>query len=224
VIPVSASAEPEGGVFVRRGAIVSRVGGAEREVAAIRDLGIHGAHNVQNAMVATAAAMAVGVDAGVAGRALESFEPLEHRMEPVAEVGGVLYVNDSKATNVDSVRYALESYEAPVVLIAGGREKGADFGALRPAVERHVKHAVLLGEAAAALEAALSGATTTERAGTLRDAVEAAAASSLRGDVVLLSPACASFDMFVDFEDRGRRFKALVAELAEARARQSERK
>lgn len=214
VISVSAVEEPEGGVFVRDGMIVSGVSGQEEVVAPVRSLRIRGAHNVQNALAAVAAATAVGIDADAAGRALSTFEPLEHRMEPVAEIGGVAYVNDSKATNAESVRYALESYEAPIVLIAGGRGKGADFRSLRPAVERHVRGAVLIGEAAGDLEAALRGATPIERAGTLREAVEAAAALARRGDVVLLSPACASFDMFRDFEDRGRRFKAEVVRLA----------
>jgi len=214
VIPVSAVGEPENGVFVRDGAIVSRVGGGDREVARIADMKLLGPHNVQNALAAVGAAMAVGVGSEAAGRALATFEPLEHRMEPVARVGGALYVNDSKATNVDSVRYALESYDVPIVLIAGGRDKGADFGALVAAAAAHVRHAVVLGEAAPAIERALSGSVPTERAATLRDAVRAAAAAAESGDVVLLSPACASFDMFADFEERGRRFKAEVLALA----------
>jgi UDP-N-acetylmuramoylalanine--D-glutamate ligase len=216
VIPVSTTREVQDGVFVRRGSIVSRMGDEEREIVEAARLLIPGPHNLANAVAAVAAASAIGVDAASAAEALTRFEPLEHRMEPVAEHRGVRYVNDSKATNVDSVMYALSSYEAPIVLIAGGRAKGAEFERLAHLVSERVKAAILIGEAAPTIERAFAGRTEVERAGSLGEAVRAAAALALPGDVVLLSPACASFDMFDDFEDRGRAFKAEVEALRSA--------
>jgi len=214
VIPVSTTREVRDGVFVRRGSIVSRLGEEEREIVQAARLRIPGPHNLANAVAAVAAATAVGVDPASAAAALTRFSPLPHRMEPIAEMNGVLFVNDSKATNVDSVRYALASYDRPIVLIAGGKDKGADFGALRDLVRERVKRLVLIGEAADAMERSFAGVASVERAASLREAVRAAAESASPGDVVLLSPACASFDMFEDFEDRGRRFKDEVRALA----------
>lgn len=218
VIPVSASREVAGGVFVRNGLIVSQVAGWDEPILPARDLGIPGPHNLSNSLAATAAALAVGVEPVEAAGALRAFAPLEHRLERVAEVDGVTYVNDSKATNVDSVSFALRSYDRPIVLIAGGKDKGADFSVLADLVASRVKRVVLIGDAAPKIEAALGGAAPMERAGSLRAAVRAAAGAASRGDVVLLSPACASFDMFRDYEDRGRQFKAEVASLAAERA------
>jgi UDP-N-acetylmuramoylalanine--D-glutamate ligase len=218
VIPVSATREVARGVFVRGGTIVSRVGGEEAEIVAARDLRIPGPHNLANALAAVGAACAVGVTPEDAARTLAAFSPIEHRLEVVAEIAGVLYVNDSKATNVDSVRYALQSYDSPIVLIAGGKDKGSDFSVLAGLVRKHVKAAILIGQAAAKMEAALAGATTIERASSLHEAVLLASGIAEEGDVVLLSPACASFDMFQDFEDRGRKFKGEVASLAARRS------
>jgi UDP-N-acetylmuramoylalanine--D-glutamate ligase len=218
VVPVSARREVAGGVFVRGGTIVSRVGGEETEIAATADLRIPGPHNLANALAAVAAARAVGVTPEDAGRTLRAFLPLEHRLETVAEIGGVLYVNDSKATNVDSVRYALQSYDAPIVLIAGGKDKGSDFSVLAELVRRHVKAVVLIGQAAGKMETAFRNAARLERASSLHEAVLLASRIAAAGDVVLLSPACASFDMFQDFEDRGRKFKSEVKSLADRRS------
>ncbi len=214
VIPVSVAREVPDGVFVRGGTIVSRVDGTEKEVLAAGELGIPGPHNLANALAATAAAAAVGVDAAAAAEVLRRFSPLEHRMERVAEIDGVTYVNDSKATNVDAVDCALRSYERPIVLIAGGRSKGTDFTVLAGLVETRVKRLVLIGEAASEMERAFGGLVPIDRAATLNEAVDLAHAAARIGDVVLLSPACASFDMFEDFEDRGRQFKTEVARLA----------
>jgi UDP-N-acetylmuramoylalanine--D-glutamate ligase len=215
VIPVSTTREVHDGVFVRRGSVVSRLGDEESEIIQTSQLRIPGPHNLANAVAAVAAASAIGVDPASAADVLSRFAPLPHRTEAIAEIEGVLFVNDSKATNVDSVTYALMSYDRPIVLIAGGKDKGADFGRLRGLVEERVKAAVLIGEAADAMERSLAGATKIERVGSLGEAVRAAASLADAGDVVLLSPACASFDMFVDFEDRGRRFKAEVEALAD---------
>ncbi len=144
---------------------------------------------------------------------LTSFRPLEHRLEGVAEIDGVSYVNDSKATNVDSVSFALRSFDAPIVLIAGGKDKGTDFSPLGRHISGRVKRLILIGEAAEKMERAFGVLVPTERAASLGEAVSAARLAAAPGDVVLLSPACASFDMFDDFEDRGRQFKELVASL-----------
>jgi UDP-N-acetylmuramoylalanine--D-glutamate ligase len=213
VLSVSSAREVEHGAFVRGGTVVLRMEGREQEVIETGGLGIEGPHNLSNALAALVSAAAVGVEAGAAAEVLRSFRPLEHRMEPVAQIDGVLYVNDSKATNTESARCALSSYGRPIVLIAGGRGKGSDFTTLRELVAENVKHLVLIGEAADAMETALSGAAPVTRAGTLEEAVVAAGEAATRGDVVLLSPACASFDMFDDFEHRGRAFKEAVGAL-----------
>ena len=213
VLSVSSAREVEHGAFVRGGTVVLRMDGREQEVIETARIGIEGPHNLANALAALVSAAAVGVETGPAAEVLESFRPLEHRMEPVAEPGGVLYVNDSKATNIESARCALQSYERPIVHIAGGRDKGSDFTALRELVSERVKRLVLVGEAADAMERAFGGAAPVSRAATMEDAVREAARRSEAGDVVLLSPACASFDMFDDFEHRGRVFKDAVRSL-----------
>lgn len=216
VVPFSVEREVPDGVFVRRGEVVYGLGGGEEKVLDAKDLGIPGPHNLSNALAAVAAAGAVGLAAADAAKVLRDFRPIEHRLEDVATVDGVRYVNDSKATNVESVRCALDSYSAPIVLIAGGKDKGADFGVLDELVAEHVKRLITIGQAAEKLERALGATVETERGESLRDAVERAARAAEPGDVVLLSPACASFDMFDDFEDRGRRFKDEVFRLRDA--------
>ena len=213
VIPVSAQREVKHGVFLRGGTIVSQVGGREQEVVPASAVGIPGPHNLSNALAATAAAAAVGVTPADAARVLASFRSLEHRLEDAGEIDGVAYVNDSKATNVDSVGFALRSFDAPIVLIAGGKDKGTDYSPLRGTIANRVKRLVLIGEAASIMERTFEGAVPIERAASLGEAVMAARRAASPGDVVLLSPACASFDMFDDFEDRGRQFKDLVAAL-----------
>ena len=139
---------------------------------------------------------------------------LEHRLEPVGTVRGVRFVNDSKATNTDSLAVALASFEEPVILIAGGRDKGQDFRSLRPQVLRATSLVILIGEGADRMAEHWTGVPMT-RAGALEDAVRLGLARARRGQVVLLSPACASFDMFHDYEDRGRCFRTAVARLRE---------
>ena len=131
-------------------------------------------------------------------------------MELVREREGVQYINDSKGTNVDATLKALDSFERPIILIAGGKDKGADFRKLRDTVCRRVKHVILIGEAKPALKEALEGTSAVTDAASLRAALEHASNLAQPGDIVLLSPACASFDMFADYQDRGRQFKALV--------------
>ena len=179
-------------------------------VAHVADTQLVGRHNLQNVLAALTMMRAGGFgwDKTLAG--LRAFRGVEHRIEPVAEIDGVRFYNDSKSTNVDSLRVALESFAEPVVLIAGGRGKGAGYEGLRALVEQHVKRLVTLGEDAPALERDLGDLVATERASDMNDAVRRAVAAAAPGDVVLLSPACASFDRYANFEERGRDFKTCV--------------
>ncbi len=180
------------------------------------ELRLRGAHNVANVLAALSATLPLEIAPAALRSVLKEYAGLEHRLETVAVVEGVTFVNDSKATNVDSMDVALASFEHPVVLIAGGRDKGQDFSPLREAIARHTRHVVLIGEGADRLERAWTG-LPMERAGSLAEAVarafEAARTAPGGQGVVLLSPGCASYDMFRDFEDRGARFKDEVARL-----------
>jgi UDP-N-acetylmuramoylalanine--D-glutamate ligase len=181
---------------------------------AVEELRIRGAHNLDNALAAVAAALAGGeVTPVAAAEALRGFPGVEHRLEEVATVGGVLYVNDSKATNPASALRGLQAFDGGVHAILGGSLKGGGFEALREEVVTRCRAAYLVGEAAERLATDLEGAVALRRSGTLERAVADAAAVAAPGDVVLLSPACASFDAFSDYEQRGRRFKQLVAAL-----------
>ena len=210
--PVSAGAHLADGVL----ALAWR-GGTERLMPA-RALRIPGPHNVMNALAALTAALPLEIAPATLREALESYRGLEHRLEEVAVVGGVTFVNDSKATNASSLEVALRSFPEPVVLIAGGRDKGQDFTPLAGLVRDATRAVVLIGEGADAMARAWSGATL-RRAGTLTEAVDLAHALARPKGTVLLSPACASFDMFRDYEDRGRRFKAEVARVRDGEAR-----
>jgi UDP-N-acetylmuramoylalanine--D-glutamate ligase len=180
------------------------------------DMRLPGPHNLANALAALAATLPLEISPETLREVLRGYAGLEHRLEAAGEVRGVRFVNDSKATNTGSLEVALQSFEQPVVLIAGGRDKGQDFGPLAALVRRAVKHLVLIGEGADAMARAWAG-VPAERASTMGEAVARAwSAAGGAGGVVLLSPACASFDMFRDYEDRGRRFKDEVAKLAAA--------
>jgi UDP-N-acetylmuramoylalanine--D-glutamate ligase len=177
------------------------------------DIRIKGVHNLENAMAASAMALLAGCPAQAVIDSLREFPGLEHRLELVREFEGVTYINDSKGTNVGAVLKSVESFTGPLILIAGGRDKAGDFTALRGLVSQKVKALVLIGEAAGKIRDALGDLTTTVMAQDLRDAVRTSRNMANAGDVVLLSPACASFDMFRDYEDRGRQFKQLVMDL-----------
>jgi UDP-N-acetylmuramoylalanine--D-glutamate ligase len=175
---------------------------------------IPGAHNRENAAAATAAARAAGIDDDAIAEALRTFEGVPHRLEPVRELAGVRYVNDSKATNVAAALRALAAFDAPIVLIAGGRAKGESFRPLAEAASR-VRLALTIGEAGDEIGRELESTDVrVERLDALLDAVERARAVAEPGDVVLLSPACASYDQFTSFEERGDTFRRLVEELA----------
>jgi UDP-N-acetylmuramoylalanine--D-glutamate ligase len=177
------------------------------------EIKIKGVHNLENAMAASAMALLAGCPSEAVIHSLKEFPGLEHRLEFVRELEGVSYFNDSKGTNVGAVMKSLESFSGPVILIAGGRDKAGDFSQLKDLVREKVKTLTLIGEASIKIRKALGDLTDTVMAKDLREAVEVARSKAAKGDVVLLSPACASFDMFRDFEDRGKKFKKIVREL-----------
>jgi UDP-N-acetylmuramoylalanine--D-glutamate ligase len=181
---------------------------AEEPLMDAGDIRLRGAHNVRNAMAAAAVCLARGIDPDAVRAGLSTFAGVEHRLEEAGTRGGVLYVNDSKATNVSSTLVALAAFDAPVHLILGGQGKGQDFAPLREPVAARCASVQLIGEDAEAIRAAIG---TGDVRGDLEHAVDAAAGAAREGDVVLLSPACASFDQYPDFEARGRHFKELVA-------------
>ena len=193
--------------------ILSNLYGRREEVGRVDALQVKGVHNIENAMAAAAVAALAGCPMDVISQGLRAFRGLEHVMEVVRVLRGVAYVNDSKGTNVDATIKALESVPAPVILIAGGREKGGEYPGLAEAVRRKARRVILLGEARARLREVLAGTCPITEAASLKDAVRDAANTAVAGDTVLLSPACASFDMFADYKDRGRQFKEAVHEL-----------
>ena len=205
----------DGGTYLDGDQIVTTVAGRRQEICHKTELRILGHHNVENVMAAATYAMLWGCPPDTIRRVVTTFPGLEHALELVRERRGVRFVNDSKGTNVDATLKALEGIDRPIWLIAGGRDKGGDFSRLTEMVRHRVKHAILIGEAAPLLKAAWAGATAMSEAKSLREAVEWAAREAAAGDVVLMSPACASFDMFRDYQDRGRQFKSAVQSLPE---------
>jgi UDP-N-acetylmuramoylalanine--D-glutamate ligase len=194
----------------RAGPALTRRGEPLLPVSALR---LQGEHNVANALAALAMSEALGLPLAPVLEALAAFAGLPHRSQWVADVGGVHFVNDSKGTNVGATVAAVAGLAGPLVLIAGGDGKGQDFGELREALRDKVRHVVLIGRDAPRLETALGGVCTTERASDMPGAVAAAAAAARPGDTVLLSPACASLDMFRDYAHRGEAFAAAVRSL-----------
>lgn len=215
MLPFSQKREIPQGAFLRDDRIVVRYEESESELY-IRELALGGRHNIYNTMAAALAAKASGIEDKVIRESLSSFEPIEHRMEKVLSVRDVLYINDSKATNIDSAWYALECQTRPVVWIAGGTDKGNDYSVLEELVKSKVKALVCLGKDNAKLHASFDGILGKDNvvdALSAGEAVKAAAAFAKAGDVVLLSPCCASFDLFENYEDRGRKFKEAVRAL-----------
>lgn len=205
------------GAFVRDGRLVVRREGRTEAACDAAEIRIQGLHNLENGLAAAAAASAIGTPSGAIGDALRRFPGLPHRLELVAELGGVRYVNDSKGTNVGAVMKSLEGFAGGVILIAGGKDKGGDFAPLRHLVQTRVKKLLLLGQARDAIRSQLAGACPMEEVPTLEAAVAHAAGIAAAGDTVLLSPACASFDMFRDFEHRGDVFRQAVRDLTTRR-------
>jgi UDP-N-acetylmuramoylalanine--D-glutamate ligase len=210
---------PVRGAFLKDDWLVLRDKRTEKLIRSSR-IPLPGAHNQENVMAAALIGHFFGVPASGMRRSILTFRALEHRLEDVLTVRGVRFVNDSKATTVDATLKALASFERTIVLILGGRDKGADFSLLRRAVRAKARSVVLIGEAAGKIEAALGGAVPLERAASYPEAVRRAFERAVRGDIVLLAPACTSWDMFRNFEERGRTFKSEVRKLA-ARLRRS---
>jgi UDP-N-acetylmuramoylalanine--D-glutamate ligase len=181
-----------------------------------QDLPLVGRHNVENALASALAAFLAGASLAAIREGLLDFPGVEHRIELCGERDGVRFFNDSKATNVDSLEKALLSFSSPVILIAGGRDKKSDYTTLTPLVRERVKALLTIGEAAPLIENAWAPWVPTERVASMEDAVRRAAQLATAGDVVLLSPACASYDMYRNFEERGRHFKECVARLLAA--------
>ncbi len=203
--------EVEGAFVDEGGRFVLRVAGNEVPLLHAAELRLLGRHNRANALAAALAASLVAPDGARLAGGLRSFAPPVHRLEPVAEQDGVLWINDSKATNVASTKVALQSMDRPVVLLLGGRHKGGGYAALRGDVRAGVRVVLAFGEARDRIASDLDGAATVEVVpGDLDEVVARARELARPGDVVLLSPACSSFDMFRDYEDRGDRFRALV--------------
>lgn len=207
------------GIWLEDGNLVYRLdkNGAPQVLIPAAEIGIVGSHNWQNAMAASLAALLMGQQPEIIAERLRAFKGVAHRMEPVATIDGVLYVNDSKGTNPDSTEKALGSYgKRPIVLIAGGRNKGSDMAVLVPLMRAHCRGVVLVGEATGDFIDAFArtGYTDYVCADSFEDAVAKAREMAQSGDVVLLSPACASWDMFDNFEQRGDLFKELVKDYA----------
>jgi UDP-N-acetylmuramoylalanine--D-glutamate ligase len=204
------NAAPADGVTVQGDVIVRRDRGAAAPLLPLASVQLPGRHLLADVLAATAVGCLAGVPPAAMQRAVESFHGLEHALERVATRDGIRFVNDSKATNIESARRAIESFDAGVVVILGGRFKGGRFEDLRDAVRAHATAIVAIGEAAPLVDAALSPVVPVERAGAMDEAVRKAFARAKPGGVVLLAPACASFDMFTDYAERGRVFKDAV--------------
>ncbi len=179
----------------------------------LSDTKLRGLHNIENLMATLAAGMARGLSFREMMPPLCTYEPRPHRCEFVREIGGVAYVNDSKATNLDAVEKALRAQTKPVILIAGGKDKGFTFDPLRSLIEEKVKSTILIGEMAESIRRSWSGVASSDIANSLADAVERAHAAAEPGEVVLFSPGTSSFDMFKSYADRGDQFRALVQAL-----------
>ena len=215
MLPFSQEKEVKQGAFLRDEKIVVRYEQSESEIY-LKELALGGKHNVYNSMAAALAAKASGIDDKTIRESLSSFKAIEHRLEPVLSVGGVMYINDSKATNVDSAWYDLECQTRPVVWIVGGTDKGNDYSVLKDLVKEKVKAIVCLGVDNSKIHEAFEDIVGSDRiVDTLsaEAAVKASAGFARNGDVVLLSPCCASFDLFKCYEDRGDQFKAAVRNL-----------
>jgi UDP-N-acetylmuramoylalanine--D-glutamate ligase len=201
------------GAFVRGNEIVFRHDGQEEAILNLKEIPLPGGHNVENVLAAVAATRLAGAEPAAVAKGVRSFAGVEHRLEFVAEIGGVRYYNDSKATNVDATLKALDAFPGRILVVLGGKDKGSDYTALQKPLREKAILALLIGAAAEKIEKQITGSVAIERAGTIERAVEIASHVARPGDVVLLAPACASFDQFQNYEHRGRVFKELVHQL-----------
>jgi UDP-N-acetylmuramoylalanine--D-glutamate ligase len=210
--------EIERGALVRGAHIYFRDGHSEREIMPLAEVPLKGAHNLENVLAGVSVGMLAGCRPEQVREAVRNFKAVEHRLEFVARVAGVDYYNDSKATNVDATIKALESFPQNIHLILGGKDKGSDYTVLNDLLRQRVKRVYTIGAAAAKIESQIQGTTEVEHAETLENAVRRGSESAVAGDVILLAPACASFDQFQSYEHRGRLFKEIVYSLALSRS------
>lgn len=201
------------GAFIEDEYIVLSYKNKKERILKMKDLKLRGIHNVYNSLAAALAARAMEVRNEIIRESLQSFEGVEHRLEFVREINGVKFINDSKATNVNSLWYALESFDEPIILIAGGRDKGNDYSKVYDLVKKKVKLIIAIGESKEKIYNEFKNLTEVVKVDSMEEAVRKSYEEAKPGDVVLLSPACASFDMFRDYEHRGEVFKKLVNEL-----------
>ncbi|MDX2042191.1 MAG: UDP-N-acetylmuramoyl-L-alanine--D-glutamate ligase [Acidobacteriota bacterium] len=205
--------ELDEGIFLRGEQIIERSVTGERVLLTLSDIPLPGDHNVENVMAALAAGLACGVLPDSMRQTVRNFKGVEHRLEFVAEINGVKFYNDSKATNVDAAIKCLEAFAGGVIVILGGKDKGGDYSPLAPLVRERCEHVILIGAAAGKIGAALERTKPLHRAATMPEAVKLGLELGRPGNVVLLAPACASFDMFDNYEHRGRVFKEAVRSL-----------
>jgi len=204
------------GAYAKDAKIFFRDKGGQREIMQVSEIPLKGSHNVENALAGICVGMLMGCAPEKIAHAVRGFKAVEHRLEYVATIRGVEYFNDSKATNVDATIKALESFPANIHLILGGKDKGSDYTVLNDLLRARVKRVYTIGAAAAKIESQIKGAADIFHAETLDNAIKRAAASAQPGDIVLLAPACASFDQFKSYEHRGRTFKEIVKSLPTA--------
>lgn len=211
----SCKKELEKGIFLRSDQIIYRdFQGQETLLLKVsEDVKLRGAHNLENVMVALAVGIALNAPISSMKNSIATFQGIEHRLEPVAEINGVNFVNDSKATSVDAAIKAIEAFPSNLILILGGKDKGSDYSPLRPLIAERVKQLILIGAATEKIATALDGVCPVKRASTMGDAVEKGYLAAKTGDTVLLAPACSSYDMFDNFEQRGQVFKSEVINL-----------
>ena len=205
--------EVQQGAWVRDGNIVFRDTKGQHEIMQVSEIPLKGAHNLENVLAAVSAGVLMGCAPDKIRQAVRDFKAVEHRLEFVATIRGVDYYNDSKATNVDATIKALESFPANIHLILGGKDKGSDYTVLNDLLRQRVKRVYTIGAAAAKIESQIKGPEIVH-AETLENAIRKANATAQSGDVVLLAPACASFDQFKNYEHRGQTFKEIVRGLA----------
>jgi UDP-N-acetylmuramoylalanine--D-glutamate ligase len=201
------------GAFAVENEILFRLDGKDEVVLRLEDIPLAGAHNVENVLAAVAAARLAGAETPEIASGVRSFAGVEHRLEFIAEIGGVRYYNDSKATNVDATLKALDAFPGRILIVLGGKDKGSDYTVLQKPLREKAILALLIGAASEKIEKQITGSVAIEHAGTIERAVEISFHAARPGDIVLLAPACASFDQFENYEHRGRVFKDLVHQL-----------
>jgi len=209
-MPFAVDRQFEEGAFVENGKLVTMLHGTRSEIIETTQIKIRGIHNLYNSMAATLAAEIIGIGGSSLEFTLKQFLGVEHRLEFVREINGVKYINDSKATNVDSVWYALQAYTEPLIVLIGGRDKGNDYSKLFDLVKKNVKAIVAIGESADKVYAEFHNIKKVIKTTSMSEAIESANKTAIAGDIILLSPACASFDWFQNYEHRGRIFKEIV--------------